>query len=63
MYEMYIVYVIIYQLTLTFSLYKILRIDIPLTALTLPHFYACSKPELGFPTSYVVVFYVFNEFS
>jgi len=31
------------------------------TSLTLPHFCACHKPGPGFPTSYVVVFYVFNE--
>jgi len=33
------------------------------TGLTPPHFCACSKPGHGFPASYVVVCFVFSEFS
>ena len=29
------------------------RVGIQLTGLTLPHFCACTKPGLGFPTSHV----------
>ena len=35
--------------------------NIPLIGLTLTHFCACPKPEPGFPTSYFMVFFVFNE--
>ena len=35
--------------------------QIPLTGLTLPHLCACPKPGPGFPTSYVMVFFMFNE--
>jgi hypothetical protein len=31
------------------------RVGILLTSLTLPHFYACPKPGLGFPMSYDMV--------
>ena len=34
---------------------------IPVSVLTPPHFCACTKPGLGFPTSYVVVFFMFSE--
>ena len=37
------------------------RFGIPLTCLTLPHFCACPKPGPGFPTSYVMVFFVLSE--
>ena len=45
------------------TVYKEGSIEIPLTGLTLPRFYAGPKPGPGFPTSYVVVFfvYMFNE--
>ena len=35
--------------------------NIPLIGLTMIHFCACPKPEPGFPTSYFMVFFVFNE--
>ena len=35
--------------------------NIPLIGLTLTHFCACPKPEPAFPTSYFMVFFVFNE--
>ena len=35
----------------------------PLTGSTPPHFCASPKPGPGFPMSYVMVFFVFNEFS
>jgi len=38
-------------------------IGIPFTDLTPPHLGTCPKPGSGFPTSYVVVFFVFSEFS
>ena len=41
--------------------YQERRVGILLTGLTLPHFCACPKPEPGFPTSYVVVFFVFKN--
>jgi hypothetical protein len=45
---------------------QILRVGIRilLPGLTPPHYCACHKPEPGFPTSYVVVFFfiIFNEF-
>ena len=33
------------------------------TNLTLPHVCACPKTRTGFPTSYVMIFFVFSEFS
>jgi hypothetical protein len=36
-------------------------VGIPLFCLTLPHFCACPKTGPGFPTSYVMVFFVFNK--
>jgi hypothetical protein len=39
----------------------IIMVGIPLFCLTLPHFCACPKPGPGFPTSYVMVFFVFNK--
>jgi hypothetical protein len=39
------------------------RAGIPLTGLTIPLFCACPKSGPGFPTSYVVVFFVFSEFN
>ena len=36
------------------------NVVIPLTSLTPPHFYACSKPGSGFPTSYVMAFFCSN---
>ena len=39
------------------------RVRIPLTGLTLPHVCTCTKPGPGFLTSYVVVLFVFSEFS
>jgi hypothetical protein len=38
------------------------RVGIPLTSLTLPHLCAFLKPRPGFPTSYILVFFMFNEF-
>ena len=38
-------------------LYQEGRVWIPLTVLTLPHFCACPKSGLGFPTSSVMVFF------
>jgi hypothetical protein len=43
------------------SSYQEERVGISLTGLTLPHFCACPKPGPGFPTSYVVVFFVFSK--
>ena len=43
------------------SSYQEGRVGIQLTGLTPPHFCACSKPGPWFPTSYVVVFFVFSE--
>ena len=37
------------------------RVGIPLTGLTLPHFAACPKPGLAFPTSLVVDFFMSSE--
>jgi hypothetical protein len=37
--------------------------ETPLTGSTPPHFCASPKPGPGFPMSYVMVFFVFNEFS
>ena len=37
------------------------RVGILLTGLTLSQFCACPKPGPGFPTSYIMVFFVFNE--
>ena len=34
------------------------RVGISLSGFTLPHFYACSKPGLEFPTWYFMMFYV-----
>ena len=39
------------------------RVWIPLTGLTTQHFDACPKPGPGFPTSYIVVSFVFSELS
>ena len=39
------------------------KMGIPLTDLNSPHFGACPYPRLGFLKSYVVVFFVFSEFS
>ena len=39
------------------SSYQKARVGITLTGLTLPHCCACPKPEPGFPTSYIVVFF------
>ena len=36
---------------------------VPLTGFTPPHLCACPKPGPGFPASFVVVFFVFSEFS
>jgi hypothetical protein len=36
------------------------RVVIPLTGLTSSHFCACPKPGPRFPSSYVVVFFLFN---
>jgi len=36
------------------------RVGIPLIGLTPPHFCACPMPGPGFPTSYVVVYFVFS---
>ena len=38
-----------------------MRVGIQLIGLTQSHFCACPKLEPGFPTSYVVVFIMFNE--
>jgi len=35
---------------------------ITVTGLTPPHFCACPRPGPGFPTTYVVVFFLFSEF-
>ena len=43
------------------SSYQEGRVGIPLTGLTPPHFGVCSKPEPGFPTPYIVVYFVFSE--
>jgi hypothetical protein len=45
------------------SSYQERWVEITLTSLIPPHFCACLKPGPGFPTSYVVVFFVFSEFS
>ena len=34
---------------------------IPLTIVTLPHFFACPKPWPGFPMSYAWFFFLFND--
>ena len=39
---------------------KMERVGIPLS-LTPPHFGACSKPGLGIPLPYVIIFFVFNS--
>jgi len=36
-------------------------VGIPNTGLTLPHFCACPMPGPRIPTSYVVVFFIFND--
>jgi hypothetical protein len=53
-----------------FIVYKCIAVGDPVikkeglvSALTPPYVCACPKPGLGFPTSYVVVFFVFSEFS
>jgi hypothetical protein len=38
-------------------------LEFPLTDLNLPQFCACPKPGPGFPPSYVVGLFMFNEFS
>ena len=43
------------------SSYQEGRDGIPLTGLTPPHCCICLKPISGFPTSHVVVFFVFSE--
>jgi len=40
----------------------IYTVRIPLTGLMPPHFGSCPKPGRGFPTPYVVDFFVFNYF-
>jgi hypothetical protein len=35
--------------------------EIPLTSLTLSRFCACPKPGPGFPTSYIMISFVFND--
>ena len=49
-------------ITVGSSSYQEGRVEIPLTCLTQPHFCVCPKlkPGPGFPTSYVVIFFVFN---
>jgi len=37
------------------------RVGIPLTSLTTPHCCACPKPRHVFPTSYAMVFFMFND--
>lgn len=37
------------------------RVGIPLIGKTPPHFCPFPKPGPGFPTSYVVIFFIFNE--
>ena len=37
------------------------RIEIPLTGFIPPHLCACPKPGPGFPASYVVLIFVFND--
>ena len=44
------------------SSYQEGMIGIPLSGLTLPRLCTCPKPGSGFPTLYVIVFLVFNEF-
>jgi len=39
------------------------RDGIPLNGSTPPHFCACPNPRTEFPTSYVLVLFVFSEFS
>ena len=46
---------------LTQSKPKSLFKGIPLSGLNLPHLCACSYPGPGFPSSYVVVFFVFSN--
>ena len=41
--------------------YQEVGVRILLTGLTLPHFCACPKPEPGFPMSYVMFFFLFND--
>jgi hypothetical protein len=33
----------------------------PISKFNLPHFYACPKPEPGYPSPYVNVFFVMNH--
>ena len=40
---------------------KRVRVGIPITRFKPPHFCACPKPGHGFPRSYVVVFFMFND--
>ena len=42
------------------SIIKWGRVGIPLTNLALPHFCVCPKLRPRFPTSYVIVFFMFN---
>ena len=51
---------IVYGYTFTSS-YQEGRAVIPLPCITPPHVCACSKLGPGFPTSYVVVFLMFND--
>jgi hypothetical protein len=37
------------------------RVEIPLTALTPTHYFACPTQRPRFPTSYVVVFFVLRD--
>ena len=47
-------------IVLEIQLQCIKRKRTPFTGLTLPHFSACLKQGIGFPTPYVIVFFMFN---